>query len=346
MANTLAVVSQSGESLSFYEIESGMKTGHISGLRPEPHELCYDERTNLMYITHAYAHGWYVEHGENGQEISIVDCKARKVIDTIDVSPYGGPHYIVLDKGRDILYSSVEAGFGDDGPGGIIGIDTRTKKVIQAVPSGAKSHWFVMTPDGRKAYTCNKEAGFVSLLDLHQGKMIGKIDLPGGSGCEQPGISRDGKYAYFPVPSLKTTDGGSLQGTSNIQVIATKTDTIANTIPLSYKGLTIHVDSQDRLLVGQLRFSAERKPLPGKLSIFASSTDGFRLLETLDTDIAPLTVFSTPDAKKAFTANIFSGTVTVFDMEKLEVERTIEVDLVRRQGKKMFQGAHGLAVLP
>ena len=346
MANTLAVVSQSGESLSFYDIDSGEKTGHISDLTGEPHELCYDDRTDLLYVTHAYAHGWYVEHGENGHEISIIDCAARKSIDTINITPYGGPHYIVLDKERNILYSSVEAGIGEANLGGIVAIDLHTKKVIQAIPSGAKTHWFVMTPDGRKAYTCNKEAGFVSVLDLHQGKMIAKINLPGGSGCEQPGISNDGQYAYFPIPSLKATTGESLKGTSSIIVISTQTDTISTTIPLAHSGLTIHVDAQDRLLVGQLRFSEDRKPLPGKLSVFTSLHQGFKLLKTLDTGIAPLTLTSTPDAKRAFAANIFSGTVTVFDMEKLQVERTIEVDLVRREGKKMFQGAHGLAVLP
>ncbi|CAK1365415.1 unnamed protein product [Cercospora beticola] len=347
MPSTLAVVSQSGESLSFYDIDSGEQTGHLPSLIAEPHELCYDDRTGLLYVTHAYAHGWYVAHGEDGKTISVIDCKQRKVVDTIDISPYGGPHYAVLDTSRDILYSSVEAGL--DGRGGIIGIDLKTKKIIQAIPSGAKTHWFVMTPDDKKAYTCNKEAGFVSVMDLRKGRVTTRIDLPGG--CEQPGISKDGQYAYFPIPTPKASNhwhSSVTDAESAVIVIDTSTNNITTTIPIPCSGLTVHVDSLDRLLVGQFRLDRTQTPpkhLSGKLSIFSGPDKDFIHLATLDTDLAPLTVTSTPDGKHAFAANIFSGTVTVVDMGKLEVERTIEVDVVHRTDKSMHQGAHGMAVI-
>ncbi|KAM3416250.1 hypothetical protein BST61_g7856 [Cercospora zeina] len=374
MSPALAVVSQSGESLSFYDIESGEKTGHISNLIPEPHELCYDDRTDLLYVTHAYAHGWYVSHGEDGKTISIIDCTQRKVIDTIDITPYGGSHYALIDKSRNILYSSVEAGL--EGAGGIIAIDLRTKKIIQAIPSGAKTHWFVMTPDGKKAYTCNKEAGFVSVIDLHQNIMIAKINLAGG--CEQPGISNDGQYVYFPIPtpmpnnkrSFSSDHFGSSSSTENdnateqhkqqqssiIQIISTSSDTLSpTTIPLPYSGLTIHVDIHDRLLVGQFRVdrtitTSPPKMLPGKLSIFSGPTQDFAHLAALDTELAPLTITSTADGKRAFVANIFSGTVTVVDLEEMRVEeekRIVVDDVLRKDlGKEMLQGAHGMVVLP
>ncbi|GIZ44785.1 hypothetical protein CKM354_000797300 [Cercospora kikuchii] len=348
MPSTLAVVSQSGESLSFYDIASGEKTGHMSNLIAEPHELCYDDRTGLLYVTHAYAHGWYVAHGEDGKTISVIDCKQRKVVGTIDISPYGGPHYAVLDKSRDILYSSVEVGL--EGAGGIIGIDLKTKKTVQTIPSGAKTHWLVMTPDGKKAYTCNKEAGFVSVMDLYQGQMIARIDLPGG--CEQPGISNDGRYVYFPIPSPKASnhwDFSINDAESVVVVIDTATNKITTTIPLPCSGLTVHVDSLDRLLVGQFRLDRTQTPpkhLPGKLSIFSGPEKHFAHLATLGTDLAPLTVTSTSDGNRAFAANIFSGTVTMVDMEKLQVERTIEVNVEHRSDKSMHQGAHGMAIIP
>ncbi|KAF2214099.1 hypothetical protein CERZMDRAFT_96128 [Cercospora zeae-maydis SCOH1-5] len=377
MSPTLAVVSQSGESLSFYDIDSGEKTGHISNLIAEPHELCYDDRTNLLYVTHAYAHGWYVSHGEDGTTISIIDCTQRQVIDTIDITPYGGPHYALLDKSRNILYSSVEAGLND--AGGIIGIDLHTNKIIQAIPSGAKTHWFVMTPDGRKAYTCNKEAGFVSVLDLHQGIMIAKIELAGG--CEQPGISIDGEFVYFPIPmpQKKSSDhfefsssstvnenedkdnknenekkeASTAKQSSIVQIISTSTNTLSTTtiIPLPSSGLTIHVDTHNRLLVGQFRLDRTTSPpqqLPGKLSIFSGPEGNFEHLATFDTELAPLTIASTTDGKWAFVANIFSGTVTVVDLEGMRVEegKRIVVDVEHREDKGMLQGAHGMVVVP
>lgn len=162
-------------------------------------------------------------------ELSVINCrKQRTIVDTIDISPYKGPHGIALDQARDILYVSVEGGIpGSKAAGGIVGIDLATRKVVKAIASGHYSHWFVMTPDGRKAYTCNKEAGFVSVVDLIREKLLGKIDMAGG--CEQPGISRDGRWVYFPNPTL------SMKGPVEkpcINVVDTSIDKVVKSIPM------------------------------------------------------------------------------------------------------------------
>lgn len=345
--NTLCVVSQSGESLTFYGIPTGTQIGRVTNLLPEPHELCYDDRSNLLYITHAYAHGWYGEHGDDGTKVSVFDCKQRQVIDTIDISPYGGPHGIALHKASNVLYVSVESGL--EGAGGVIGIDLESHEIIKAIGSGHKTHWFVMTPDARKAYTCNKEAGYISVLDLVHERLVKKIDVPGG--CEQPGISNDGKFAYFPAPLIGVgmwREGRP--GDFSVQVVDTETDQVVESIPLEFGAVTIHVDAKDRLLVGQYRFdtsSAEGPPksLPGRLTVLAPPSEDFRILATVETDLVPLTVLTTPDASKAFASNIFTGTVTVLDLEAMKVERILDVDVVPREDKKMHQGAHGLAVI-
>lgn len=108
--NTLAVVSQSGQTLNLFDSTSGLGTGQVTGLIAEPHELCFDERTGLLYISHTYQHGWYTSHGAYVSLISVLDSTTRVVVDTIDISPYLGPHYIQIDKGRNLLYASVEGG--------------------------------------------------------------------------------------------------------------------------------------------------------------------------------------------------------------------------------------------
>lgn len=345
--NTLAVVSQSGESLSFFDLGSGERIKQLSNLTKEPHELQYDPKTNLLYLTHTYEHGMYGNHGEYSHEITIIDCSNKMCgIDTIDVSPYRGPHGMALDRQHDILYVSVEGGMSDaNAGGGIIGIDLRTRKVVKAIGSGHSSHWFVMTPDGKKAYTCNKEAGYTSVLDLEKQKMVGKINLDGG--CEQPGISNDGRWAYFPTPQL------SFVGVTNpsIEVIDTTTDEIVRSIPMDLGALAVHVDSKDRLLVGQYRLDFDEKakrpvPLNGRLLVLSPEAQGYCELGTVDVELMPLTVFASPDASRAFVSNIFSGTVTIVDMDAMKVEKTLEVDIVHRKDKAMHQGAHGLALVP
>lgn len=344
--NTLAVVSQSGETITFYNASTGDKTGHLTGLIAEPHELAYDERTNLLYVSHAYGHGMFNDHGPYAHSISIIDCERRQVVDAIDVSPAGGPHGLALDLEHDILYASVEDGL--DGPekGGIIGIDLKTRKVVKSIASGYRSHWFVMTPDGKKAFTCNKHEDCISIIDLFQERKIGEIPLVGG--CEQPAISKDGKHIFLPCPALPF---GKLEQPKDpcVKVVDTATDEVVATTPMDLGAVTIHVDSKDRLLVGQYRFDTSGgRPIPlnGQLVVYSSKEDGLKKLGSVEVDKVPLTVVSSPDGRRGFASNIFSGTVTVVDMDTLSVERTLDVDTERRQDKKFNQGAHGLALIP
>ena len=344
--NTLAVVSQTGESLSFYDVITGMKTGQLDKLQAEPHELCYDDRTNILYVTHAYESGWYPEHGEFTRVISVVDCNTRKVVEEIPTYPASGAHHAILDKANDILYVACENGIGDAHySGGIIGIDIKTKKVIKAIPSGWRSHSFVMTPDGKKAYTCNKEASFISVIDLVNEKIICKIDMPGG--CDQPGISRDGKYVYYPTPNIGLGMSGSRPAFA-IKIIDTGSDRIVNSVPMDTGAVTIHVDSQDRLFVGQYCLESTstgaNTMTDGKLLVL--SPGDFQELGCYPTNVCPLTVFASPNGERVYASNIWSGTVTVVDLMNKKVERTLVVDDVLPQGKARLQGAHGLALIP
>lgn len=90
MQGTLAVVSQTGESLSFFDLASGARTHKIESLISEPHELCHDSKRNLLYMSHAYRHGNYWNHGEDSHEISVVDLSTKIVVDIIDTSPAKG----------------------------------------------------------------------------------------------------------------------------------------------------------------------------------------------------------------------------------------------------------------
>ena len=107
MHGTLAVVSQSGHFLSFYDLDSSERVAHLQ-LTAEPHELCYDAKRDLLYVSHTYRHGHYWEHGEYAHEISIVDCAKKQVVDVLDIRPCLGPHGLAIDEKNDILYASVE----------------------------------------------------------------------------------------------------------------------------------------------------------------------------------------------------------------------------------------------
>lgn len=335
MQDTLAVVSQSGQSLSFFDLTSGKRTAHLSDLIAEPHELCFDKRRGFLYVSHTYRHGHFWLHGDYSHEISVIDCATKNCVNIIDVSPALGPHGLFHDEQRDILYASVEE-VEKGASGGLIGIDLETRKVIKKIESNSKPHWFAMTPDGRKAYTCNKTQDFISVLDLEKGVFSTKIKIPS---CEEPSMSPDGRYAYFPTPGLTF---GQNPAEPRIQVIDTATDQVIKTIPLELGATSVHITTLRTIMVGQYRFNPEAPPT-GRLSLYEADTHA--LIGDATIGSASLTLRSSEDGKIGFVANIFDGTVTVVDLASMTVVRTLDVDVTPDPGKKIHQGAHGMALI-
>ena len=342
MSGTLAVDSQSGQSLSFFDLSTGERTEYLSDLIAEPHEMCFDQQRNLLYISHTYRHGHFWAHGDYAHEISVIDCTTREIIEIIDVKPALGPHGLALDRQRDILYASVEE-VGDQKGGGLIGIDLKTRTTIKSIESRSKPHWFVMTPDGRKAYMSNKTQTWISVLDLIESSFGGKIEVPG---CEEPGISPDGKFAYFPTPGVTI---GQPPADASIKVVDTATDKIVNSFPTDLGPQGVLVTPLNTIMVGKYQFDPKApatspKALAGRLALY--SADTYVLLGEVETDQAPLTMRCTEDGKTAFVANILVGTVSVVDLTTMKVVRILDVDTKPDPKKNIHLGAHGMAVLP
>ncbi|OQV04461.1 hypothetical protein CLAIMM_09339 [Cladophialophora immunda] len=337
MSGTLAVVSQSGSSISFFDLESGERTAHMTDLISEPHELLFDSKRNVMYCSHAYHHGHFWSHGDNGHQISVIDPDKKEVVDIIETKPALGPHGLVLDAERDVLWYSYEE-HETGASGGVIGIDLETRKVIKQVESSTKTHWFVVTPDGKKAFTCNKTASFISVLDLENQRMIGKIETPRGT--EECSISLDGKYAYFPTPGNQL---GKVAENAEVLVIDTATDQIVSRIPLEHPAQSTYVAGDGKLFVGEY-LSANGAGLEGRLAVYDSKAH--ELVGTTKIGSVPLTLRASPDGKLGFTANIFAGSVSVVDMSTMEVIKTLVVDTERSKFSNLCQGAHGMVYFP
>ncbi|MCJ1325338.1 hypothetical protein MMC10_002001 [Thelotrema lepadinum] len=342
MVGTLAVVSQTGQSLNFFDIASGERTSHITSLTAEPHELCRDPKRNVLYVSHVYRHGHYWAHEENAHEITVVDLETRKVASIIDTRPAKAPHGLAIDHQRDILYVSVEELPGEEG-GGVIGIDLNTRETIKRIPSQFKTHWFTMTPDGKKAYTCNKHAPFISVLDLENERMIGKIKV---LSSEEPSMSPGGRYAYFPTPGIQF---GKNAANPEIQVIDTAKDAIVESIPLKNGAQSVHVGPLGTLLVAEYTFAegfldGTSKSNSARLAIYEPRT--WNRVGEVEIGLWPLTIRCTPDEKTVFMTNIAHGTVSVIDLASKTVVRTLEVDTKKGENKSIHVGAHGMAVIP
>jgi hypothetical protein len=338
LQNSLAVISQSGCSLSFFNINTGERLFHLPGLPNQPHELAYDVGRRLLYISHTYQNGYYYKHGDYCQDISVFDVDLHKIIETINIAPYGGPHGLRISSTGDVLFSSFEYGLEDGG--GVLSIDLKTRKVIKAIGSGSQPHWFVLTKDENKAYTTNKDKDFVSVLDLKTGSLEAKIPFPQS---EEGDISVDGRFVYFPFPSLSPA---TWKGDVGFKIIDTSTDEIVGTILTEFPIISVFTTAQNKLMVGHYNnvHSNELNRTifnPGRLQLYD--------LETLQSEgeveigMMPLTMRASSDGCIGVVGNMMSGTVTVVDLQKMKVLRVLDVDIVPAGTPN--QGAHGMAFI-
>ncbi|KAL6715626.1 hypothetical protein ACLMJK_006587 [Lecanora helva] len=338
---TLAVVGQTGRSLSFFDLSTGERTAQLNDLIAEPHELCFDRRRNLLYISHTYRHGHYWVHDDYAHEISVVDCTTKTVVDTIDVFPTQGPHGLILDEEKDILYACVEELVVGQG-GGVIGIDLKSKSIIKKVESQSKPHWFVITPDGRKAYTCNKSQPFISVLDLEKENFSGKLEV---SASEELGVSLDGKFVFVPTPGLTI---GPPPADASIKVVDTTLDEIIKSIPTGLGPQVVRMTSSGRMMVAKYSYGASAdggvaSAQSGRLALYSPDTHEF--LGEAAVGKGPLTIRSSPEGETAFVANIFDGTVTVINLTSMTVVQTLSIDDKPTSANTKHPSAHGLAMI-
>jgi DNA-binding beta-propeller fold protein YncE len=335
----LAVVSQSGPTVSFFDAASDELVGVLDVLA-EPHELCFDPAQRVLWCTNTYYSGYYHANSGRRTELTVIDPDERRIVDVIDLAPEHGPHGLALDSVNQRLYVSVESG--DDRRGGVVVIDTATRKVLGRMDTEAPGpHWFAIDREGRKGYATNKEAPFVSMLDLSTGAVT-RIDVPGSEGLA---VSTDGREVYVAAPYGSFTAGGSgATPMTGIRVIDTSVGTVVDVMPTENVVFPVHLTSTGVLLTGELRMtpggpSALGSHAPGRLNAFSAATRE-RVASVELTGKFPLTITASPDGRLGYVAAVTSSTVDIIDLHTWTVLNSLDV------AKKGEAGAHGLAYIP
>jgi DNA-binding beta-propeller fold protein YncE len=115
----------------------------------------------------------------------VIDLLNRKLVTDIDLRPLIGPHTIRL--GADgFAYITCE------NSAKVAVIDPKANKVVDAIDSGSTNgHRLCIANDGKRLYTDNEEDATVSVIDLPNRKLLGKIKTP--QALAGIGISGDGK---------------------------------------------------------------------------------------------------------------------------------------------------------
>ncbi|CAM05845.1 DNA-binding beta-propeller fold protein YncE [Saccharopolyspora erythraea NRRL 2338] len=336
--DVLAVASQSGPTVTFFDAVTHEQLDVLE-VTAEPHELCFDPVRRVVYCTSAYRSGYYGDNAGRGREVTVIDADTRRIVDVLDLAPEHGPHGLALDTRRHRLYVSVEAG--DSRPGGVVVIDTRTRRTVGRIDTMAPGpHWFAITPDGLSGYATNKEAPYVSAVGLDgDGDGLHRIEVPGSEGLA---VTPDGAHVCVAAP--KGDFGKPPAAPPGIRVIDTATNAVVRTVPTEHLVFPVHVTSTGLLLAGELVVDTSEGVSAlgghdfGRLSVFAAGT--YEPLGGVGVGRFPLTITSSPDGSRAYVSAVASSTVSVVDLTSRELLDTLHVD---RRGEP---GAHGLAYIP
>ena len=332
--DVLAVVSQSGPTVSFFDAITHRLLDVVE-VPAEPHELCFDADRRVLYCTTAYRSGYYHANSGRARELTVIDADEHRILDVVDLAPEHGPHGLALHDQR--LYVSVEVT--EDRPGGVVVIDTESRKPVDRIDTMAPGpHWFAITPDGRRGYTTNKEAPYVSVVDLENASLLARVDVPGSEGLA---VTPDGRHVCVATPYGDFAADNRPE--TEIRMIDTTSNAVVRTLPLEHQVFPVHITSTGLLLAGQLVMSSSggsalARQDTGRLTAFAPGT--YEPLGALEVGRFPLTITSSPDGRRAYVSAVASSTVTVVDLENLERIAELPID---RRGEP---GAHGLAYVP
>ncbi len=298
----ILVANQNDSVLQFFDFESGNLLKEVSTLR-RPHEVIVDERTGLAYVSIAYRDGGLYDYTEASHEVQIVDLDRMEIVDTIDVTPHWGPHGMALNPQSGLLYVTCESNDGE-----LIAVDLASKEVVGSVKVDApQPHWVAVVPSGDKAYTANKEAPHVSVVDLREMKMVAKIPAPAGT--EGILATPDGKYVFAGVQ--KGNDLLVIDPARDEPIDPIRFDQTPSSFALSPDGRKLYV----------LFFNVENE---ADGAVQEVDLEGMQPGAKVSMGRFPINMAVTPDGQRGIVSSLWSNSLAILDLSTMRVTRTIE----------------------
>ena len=143
----------------------------LDGFPRTVHELLVVPETGLAYVP-IFGDGVHGRNPNPHHLVCIFDLERRSHVGDIDLRPYIAPHTLKLGPDG-LIYITCE------NSAVVCVIDRSSHKVIDAIDSGSTNgHRLIIAPDGRRLYTENEEDATVSVIDLPNRKLLGKIETP------------------------------------------------------------------------------------------------------------------------------------------------------------------------
>lgn len=289
----IAVIEKAAGMVGFFT-EQGRSLAQIK-VGNFPHEAVLSKDARLLYVTD---NGilWMTEDGNGDNTISVIDVRAMKKVDVIDLGRFHRPHGIALVPGSDRLVATTERPFG------LVMVDPAARKVVRDYDVKGKSpHMVIPARDGRTVFVSDTDSDAVAAIDLKSGDV--KL-IPTGA-RPQGGVLSPAGDRLFVVNT----------GANQISVIDTNRRTVAATIPTGKGPGRIAMTPDGRTLVYNLQF----EPGVG----FADVASG-RQVATVALSGRPLSLTMTRDGRRAFAGVQDQDKVFFISVPDRKIERVVQ----------------------
>jgi len=167
----MIAVDKIGDKVLFLNPETFATEVVIDGFPRTVHELLVVPETARAYVP-IFGDGIHGRNPNPQHYLCVFDLAKRAHVATIDLRPYIAPHTLKLGPDG-LIYITCE------NSAVVAIIDPKTQKVVGAIDSGSTNgHRLIISPDGARLYTENEEDATVSVIDLPNRKLLGKIATP------------------------------------------------------------------------------------------------------------------------------------------------------------------------
>jgi YVTN family beta-propeller protein len=308
-----------------------------------------DGQALLAYVTN-----------EGSEELSVIDTRTDKVVDTIPVgtrprgvkvSPDGKTVFVALSGSPrcpptmpDAECEKLKA---DKSKDGIAAVDVAARKVTRVLPGGSDPEAFDMSQDGTTLFVSNEDAGTASVVDVASGKI--RSTVPVGKEPEGVRVQPDGKAVWVTgetahnVTVLDVKSGkkiGEVEVGQRPRSIVFTPDGAKAYVACEVDGTVWVIDAPERKRLKVLTMPKDSKPMGsamaangkrayisngrgGTVSVIDVAADS--VVASVPVGQRPWGIALTPDGSKLYTANGPSNDVSVVDVGTLTVTRKIPV---------------------
>ncbi len=213
---TLLVTVRDSISLCALDLETAetvgiARTGEEGVAKPHEFALTRDGKTAFTSI---YGNRGYGTNDKPGKELGIVDLETMTTVGKVDLDLYRAPHG--MDTDRDgMIWVTAEVNRC------ALVIDPETRRIARSVWMEAPVHFIAQSRDRARMYFSHKEVPFVSVVDVGEKRVTGRIPLPIGS--QSLSVAPDGRRIYigdFNRPLLHVADAATNQVVETVKLAA------------------------------------------------------------------------------------------------------------------------------